>query len=559
MENKIKVLRHIRNMMLKIKSMSIRSPNEDDLLYEAFCRVPDDTTIELYGQVVNAKQLFDRLDNNSEKERLEIYRQFFDPFILELDKVRSEYKQNVISSLAETKDASNSEDEIEPKEAGNNVKSRLESQTSIHSSPHSSTVPKLNSNAIYEKRILENGNRRYILKNGKVGQKYLDELDLNQYIEEGRIVNATIENLELIGGLEFNTEKLSISGTPQNSGKQELNYEFHLKVRYERPDGEKDAREIVLKVFPDPKSLWKTLEPDESISDRKPHEDKIKVSTGIRREDGSVLSVVAGSKRGRSHAHEGTFRDDHFATSSNIDSDWLIIAVADGAGSSSFSRTGSKIACENSVSFITETLMLKNEELISAISQANPEEKQVKSILYSILSGAAFDSAKKIEEEAKNRSLKVRDFYTTLLLLIVKRVDKRYFIAGLGIGDGAICIKMNNKNIELLNKPDGGDFGGQTRFLTMPEVLTAEELYERSRFTLVDDFECVFIMTDGVSDPKFETDNNLINPEFWERFFGELKVENIIPIGDGSEDRLLKWLDFWSEGNHDDRTLVIVQ
>lgn len=67
-------------------------------------------------------------------------------------------------------------------------------------------------------------------------------------------------------------------------------------------------------------------------------------------------------------------------------------------------------------------------------------------------------------------------------------------------------------------------------------------------------------MTDGVSDPKFETDANLNNPDKWDALWIDFK-ENGVELTDDNEaskDQLLGWLDFWSPGNHDDRTIAIL-
>ena len=67
-------------------------------------------------------------------------------------------------------------------------------------------------------------------------------------------------------------------------------------------------------------------------------------------------------------------------------------------------------------------------------------------------------------------------------------------------------------------------------------------------------------MSDGVSDPKFETDANLNNPAKWDALWDDLK-QNGVDLTDDNEaakDQLLDWLDFWSPGNHDDRTIAIL-
>ena len=90
---------------------------------------------------------------------------------------------------------------------------------------------------------------------------------------------------------------------------------------------------------------------------------------------------------------------------------------------------------------------------------------------------------------------------------------------------------------------------------------------KRMRFTIVPDFTALFLMTDGVSDPMFETDRNLKDYSRWEEFYEKLRKgfpEDEIGGVDLSDDnamakdQLLRWLDFWSPGNHDDRTIAIL-
>lgn len=72
--------------------------------------------------------------------------------------------------------------------------------------------------------------------------------------------------------------------------------------------------------------------------------------------------------------------------------------------------------------------------------------------------------------------------------------------------------------------------------------------------------ELRLLMSDGVSDPKFETDANLNNPDKWDALWDDLK-ENGVDLTDDNEaskDQLLDWLDFWAPGNHDDRTIAIL-
>ena len=72
-------------------------------------------------------------------------------------------------------------------------------------------------------------------------------------------------------------------------------------------------------------------------------------------------------------------------------------------------------------------------------------------------------------------------------------------------------------------------------------------------------------MTDGIYDAKFVVEANLEKHEKWIEFLEDLNGKNddknkVELNKDNSEitNQLSKWMDFWSAGNHDDRTLAIV-
>jgi hypothetical protein len=72
-------------------------------------------------------------------------------------------------------------------------------------------------------------------------------------------------------------------------------------------------------------------------------------------------------------------------------------------------------------------------------------------------------------------------------------------------------------------------------------------------------------MTDGIYDPKFVVEANLEKIEKWNEFLEDLKGKNDdgIKVDFDKENteiaqQLSNWMDFWSPGNHDDRTLAII-
>ena len=366
---------------------------------------------------------------------------------------------------------------------------------------------------------------------------------------------------------------LLITGKPITPG------DFTLKLAYKHKGwlhGE-PVTEIILPIAfnPDPRSLWKNIPTSENISFYKPDYTSDYVKVEASETSGPRKDIVAASQRGRSHAQEGKPRDDHFKLYHCDDSDWYIIAVADGAGSAKFSRKGSEIACETVVEYCKTQLQNCDEfeGKIRAYQSAEDEEnarKQMANIIYNIIGNAAFKAHKNIKEAAAaNEGINIKDLATTLMFAICKKFDFGWFVASYWVGDGAMCIfNQENKSFKLLGVPDEGEFSGQTRFLTMSEIFKdAKAVMDRLRFSIEEDFTALILMTDGISDPMFETENNLNSYEKWEAFWNKLQTgfaDDDIPgveLIDDNEDaknQLLRWMDFWSPGNHDDRTIAIL-
>lgn len=429
------------------------------------------------------------------------------------------------------------------------------------------------------------------MPNAKENQIY------NQTVEMPKVSSAQLTGVEIILdevlGLEPNIHGLqlviapdkksfAITGTPtlehfrKDGATAQSTFDFTVKFHFsgiempaERPVLE---RKLQFVINQDPRKLWRDLpvdwnnmpEPKYKNDDTQAEYVKVEaLSDGTPQKD-----IVAASKRGRSHAQEGKPRDDHFKMS-HMDNGWYIMTVADGAGSAKYSREGSRIACEEVTDFCKAQLS-NSKEFEAAVKQYNEHKtesesdarKAVGDYIYKIVGTAAFKAHKSINAEAALKKLPVKQYATTLLSAICKRFDFGWFIASFWVGDGAICLYNKQAHTaEILGVPDEGEYAGQTRFLTMPEIFKdATSLYQRLRFRIVDDFTALFLMSDGVSDPKFETDANLNNPDKWDELWNDLK-ENGVELTDDNEaskEQLLAWLDFWSPGNHDDRTIAIL-
>lgn len=396
--------------------------------------------------------------------------------------------------------------------------------------------------------------------NGKKGEEYSRAIQLDM----AKYDDVWIEGLNSTGlrdVVDFENGTITLSGIPSEA----KDFEFKVCIKLK---GWEDGDPIIERKFsiafnPDPRDLWVSKPVPDDIQYPKKDEDHayvlVPVFEGLPQKD-----IVVASKRGRSHAQEGKPRDDDFRVSFNPQNGWYVLAVADGAGSAKYSREGSKVACETVELYCKERLAEQGEAFEDAVkayaqNQSSETLKPVIEKIHEILFKAATEGYKAISKKVENchGSAVIKDFSTTLLLAVCRKFSFGWFIASFGVGDGAIAIyDKESDTVKLLNEPDGGEYAGQTRFLTMESIFRDKT---RIKMSIVPDFTALMLMTDGVSDPFFETDANLAKKEKWDELWQDLSTA--VAFEDDNEDaqyQLLKWLDFWSPGNHDDRTIAIL-
>jgi hypothetical protein len=363
-------------------------------------------------------------------------------------------------------------------------------------------------------------------------------------------------------GLSYDGKTKQITGTPTQSGDRKIIFRF--KLEGQPPDAPSNEKTLTLIINPDPKSLWKNVESDRNDPYWKEDDLTVFAPLGDRH-------ILASSKRGRSHANVGSFREDDFAFK-DLDNGWSIVVVADGAGSAKLSRKGSSIACTGVVDYFTEQSSVESmaefDELVQQYKASTGEDTQKKlnRFVYNNLGKAAFTVHKKLEEFAKAGGLVLKDLSSTLIFTLFKKYDIGYAFLSFGVGDCPMAV-LNKEltEVTLMNWLDVGEFGGGTRFITMPEIFQNEKFATRFGFKLLDDFSYLFLMSDGIYDPKFVVEANLPNIKNWKEFLQDLNGKNEdgvrVELKAGNKDiisQFSRWMDFWSPGNHDDRTLAIV-
>jgi hypothetical protein len=404
---------------------------------------------------------------------------------------------------------------------------------------------------------------RFTVCNARQNKPFEGEIVCDPNIPGLRLVDVMLpEN----SGLKVDREHWRITGTPAISG------EFKLGLRYafsnERAQFSYTSG-LSLVINADPKTLWKDLP-----SDRAAPFWKEDAATSFVL--GKQARIVAARKRGRSHAHKGTCCDDDYAVLCDDKNGWHAAVVADGAGSAKFSRRGSQVATRAVTSYMKEVFtdergasLIESIEAFAKLS-AHPDtpsdeldqaQQKLRAALFTTLGYAAHTVVRELHAEMKAQEeiiTSIKDLSTTLLVGVARKVGSQWFCAAYWVGDGAIAVYRRNQSVQLLGAPDSGEFSGQTHFLDANQV-SQDALLRRLRFELVEDMTAFLLMTDGVSDPKFRSDVAMGQTEEWDRLWDELEADvRLTGDEDGVETRLLDWLDFWAQGEYDDRTLAII-
>ena len=314
-----------------------------------------------------------------------------------------------------------------------------------------------------------------------------------------------------------------------------------------------------LSIIADPRDLWHDIPSDQQADMAKPDED-FDTQTG-------EAFIVAASKRGRSHAQEGKYRDDDFSISADTETGWHILVVADGAGSAELSREGSRIACDTVMQILPSLLVeIVDPGLGDVVTEYEKDPdawalRVRRELLRPVLPDAALKAAQAIEAKANEIGRKPHEFSTTIVIAVSKKISNVWVSASFTVGDGGVAVfDAGTAKVDVLCRPDSGEFAGQTRFLASSEFLDDEDVLGRVFVDVKESFTVLAAMTDGITDPKFPTDNVFANPQSWTEFWCKDLCPHVElqPDNAALKEQLLTWLDFWSRGNHDDRTIALM-
>jgi serine/threonine protein phosphatase PrpC len=381
--------------------------------------------------------------------------------------------------------------------------------------------------------------------NAKVGADYRAHIDGKD--SAGQSVKVFDVRLPDGLGLSFDTTSGELHGTPSLAGDHKIFFQWRGL------DGHVRSGECLLIVNANPRDLWQNIDADPSDPYFKPNEDCARIDTPF-------FKIAAASKRGRSHAHSGTCRDDDFFIHHDISSAWSVLVVADGAGGSQSSRKGAELAVKHTGGHLLTGLTdIAGADIISAIAAWRTDNasgaKPLNDKLYYLFLSAANSAVVAIDEEARAKSATYKNYSTTLLVAIQRKTEKGSFVASFWVGDGAIAVYGPKGKVRLMGTPDSGEYAGQTRFLDNQVLKDGSSIGKRISFGEFSDHDALILMTDGISDPRFETDNGLTDSSRWDALWEEMAPA----LSDATpEKKLVEWLDFFTPGHHDDRTIALL-
>lgn len=429
------------------------------------------------------------------------------------------------------------------------------SQHPVHqhvSPPHPASQNLVSDNALMASDSDENTKMPFfnMSKNARVGMPYQAEIMMQSPIRQAiQIVDGSIKFSHDIG-LYFDEASKMIEGQAT-----EVVDNFVIHFKYIDPQSQQiEQGSVQVAINPNPRDLWQDNEPPADLPYAKLHVEHQVV-------EHVAYPIYAVRHRGRSHAHSGTFCDDDFFIAKLAEQNWSILVVSDGAGSAKFSRQGSKIAVNTVGEYVQNYLQQHHaslDELLMhwQIGQQDEGTRQAANRLFDKFNQTFNDASQfalqDIQLEADKIHATMRDFACTLLVAVVKHNPTQTFVATFAVGDGAICAYHHENEVVLMNEPDGGDHAGQTQFLDDVRKVAKQ----RTNIRHLQGNYHLMLMTDGISDPFFDSDAKLKDANEWHQFWQQQIQPNLQQAQPSLA--LLEWSNFYQDGHHDDRTLLVL-
>lgn len=257
--------------------------------------------------------------------------------------------------------------------------------------------------------------------------------------------------------------------------------------------------------------------------------------------------IIGSSVTGTSHLHMGRGCDDAHSYRVCAD-DLVLLAVADGAGSASYSADGA--VCSVQVALDTaERLLFQQQEpvhedewhsVLSLILQAVREK-----LLALVEQRNSLQQEMNGEQPSAPPQLALRDFAATLLIAIISS----HWIAVAQVGDGAVVLQHTDGTLTSLTPRSYGEYVNETNFVTDEDYLLQTEYTTLPRAN----FRGIALLTDGLQMIALKRPENIPHQPFFAPLF------RFTASPDATEVELRTFLESQrvNERTDDDKTLIL--
>lgn len=262
--------------------------------------------------------------------------------------------------------------------------------------------------------------------------------------------------------------------------------------------------------------------------------------------------ILAATRRGRRHAHDGRHREDAWAYERVGDS--IIACVSDGAGSAAYSRIGSETACRR----VTEILAY----LLRHPPSPEPGDWLTVGLQYAIQETRDYLVTLATQAGESPKTLRC----TLLVAVLYRYAGSETFITG-QIGDGCIVGLAKDRSLYLSpasNDDSSGFYSGEVQaFLPDENALAYLRIH-----SIPLPLQCLILCTDGIDDPFYpmEKKGYALFKQLYEGvqqslpgFDEQIRHGPILTAPDETaQHRLEQWLSFQKRGENDDRTMMLL-
>lgn len=271
---------------------------------------------------------------------------------------------------------------------------------------------------------------------------------------------------------------------------------------------------------------WKEIEPDPNSPFAVAHSAQDLVAGP------ADWRLIGASRRGKMHAHKGSFREDAFAL--GVSNAWQFMVVTDGGGSCPLARLGAKVAAAVGLSAMQQTVA----------QPATPTDSH--ELCRQALERAIIAAWQALEEKAQTLQVPLGHLGTTFLAVMFHVQQKVVGVAQ--IGDGLLAAEMADGSTLVLAEPDVGPAASATWFLTSKpwqewkNRVSVRQLEHSPRLLAA--------MCDGVADDFIPYD------QYLHVLFDHLK-QHVVGATEPAA-TLLALLGYEKRGSFDDRTLTLI-